>query len=397
MQETLDNINTSLEAHRLVKDPAKLLSLLFSKYGDIKEDYYISFINQILYKCSSHFNTQYKEIQYNDIIIEFLRRFYKKREVKERIPNLYDYYKNYHLFYLKPILRNFYLENIMHNYQDKKAEIFYKNNYSRTTNEKNISEENSGTSSLSSSDHYTNNKIIFNTKTKLLIDGKSLNNSNINNKSLMNFEVSKIKKTNNNISENLRLSIKTNDENTLTDIMKELKKENESKTNKNNSKSKKKNSKNKTQRNVRKNNSPKIHSKSPTFQIHHQIQVIKSTNNNINNNYNYNLISPQMYILSQKNSYSKKKNNSHKNKIYFSPKPNYYFNNISSKFEEMLKKYPNYFIKLKQRRNKTGNNSNNNTIKKIINNNINISNNINNNILIKNNFQSNFKKFSKVV
>ena len=396
MQETLDNINTSLEAHRLVKDPAKLLSLLFSKYGDIKEDYYISFINQILYKCSSHFNTQYKEIQYNDIIIEFLRRFYKKREVKERIPNLYDYYKNYHLFYLKPILRNFYLENIMHNYQDKKAEIFYKNNYSRTTNEKNISEENSGTSSLSSSDHYTNNKIIFNTKTKLLIDGKSLNNSNINNKSLMNFEVSKIKKTNNNISENLRLSIKTNDENTLTDIMKELKKENESKTNKNNSKSKKKNSKNKTQRNVRKNNSPKIHSKSPTFQIHHQIQVIKSTNNNINNNYNYNLISPQMYILSQKNSYSKKKNNSHKNKIYFSPKPNYYFNNISSKFEEMLKKYPNYFIKLKQRRNKTGNNSNNNTIKKIINNNINISNNINNNILIKNNFQSNFKKFSKL-
>ena len=94
MQESLNDINTSLEAHRLVKDPVKLLSLLYSKYGDIREDYYTSFINQILYKCSSHFNILYKEIQYNDFIIEFLRRFYKKREVKERIPNLYDYYKN---------------------------------------------------------------------------------------------------------------------------------------------------------------------------------------------------------------------------------------------------------------------------------------------------------------
>ena len=238
MQDSLNDINTSLEAHRLVKDPVKLLSLLYSKYGDIREDYYTSYINQILYKCSSHFNIQYKEIQYQDIIIEFLRRFYKKREVKERIPNLYDYYKNYHLFYLKPILRNFYLENLMHNYQDKKAEIFYKNNYSRTTNEKNITDGNTVTSSLSSSDHYTDNKIIFNTKTKLLIDGK---NNTEQNKSLMNFEVSKIKNNNNdNNNDNLRLSIKTNDENTLTDIMKGLINENKISNNMNNSKSKKK-------------------------------------------------------------------------------------------------------------------------------------------------------------
>ena len=350
MQESLNNINTSLEAHKLVKDPTKLFSLLFSKYGDISEDYYTSFTNQIMYKISSHFNTQYREIQYNDVLIEFFRRFYKKREVYERIPNLYDYYKNYHLFYLKPFLRHFYFENLLHNYQDKKAEIFYKNNYSRSTNEKNLSDDNSDISSLSSSDHYTNNKIIFDTKTKLLLDGKNNNDSS----SLMNFEVSKIKNNDNNTSNgDLRLSIKTNEENTLNEIMKELKKENKINTSKN----KKKNSKTKTQRNSRKNNSPKIHSKSPTFQIQHKMQVIKSTNNNLNN---YNLISPQMYILSQKNSHSKKKNNSHKNKIYCSPKPSCFFNNIASKFEEMFKKYPNFFIRIKQKRSKTGNNSNNN-------------------------------------
>ena len=397
MQDSLNNINTSLEARKLVKDPTKLFSLLFSKYGDVREDYYSSYINQIMYKCSSHFHIQFKEIQYNDFIIEFLRRFYKKQEVIDRLPNLYEYYKNYHLFYLKPILRNFYSQNLLHNYQDKKAEVFYKNNYTRTTNEKNMSDDNSVTSSLSSSDHYTNNKIIFDTKTKLLLNGKKDHHSNT---SFMDFELSIIKK-NNNSNENLRLSIKTNEENTLNDIMKELKKEKAKKNHNNNndidSKSKKKISKNKTQRISRKNDSPKVHSKSPTSQIHHQIQVIKSTNNNLNSN-NYNLINPQMYILSQKNSCSKKKNNSYKNKIYFSPKSNCHFNNVANRIEEMFKKYPNYFIRIKQKRNKTGNNSNNNTIKKQINNNLN-NNNFNNancNIFSTNNFQSNFNKFSKL-
>ena len=388
MQESLNNINTSLEAHKLVKDPTKLFTLLYSKYGDIEDDVYASYTNQVMYKCSTHFHIQYREIQYNDILIEFFRRFYKKREVYDRIPNLYDYYKNYHLFYLKPFLRNFYYENLLHNYQDKKAEIFYKNNYTKSSNDKIISSNNSVTSSLSSSDHYTNNKTIFNTKTKLLLEGKN----NTDSSSLMNIELSKIKKNNNTCNGDLRLSIKTSEENTLNEIMNDLKNEN----NNNISNDKKKDAKTKTQRNSRKNNSPKLHSKSPTFQMHHQMQVIKSNNNNINNNYsnNHNLISPQMYILSQKNSHSKKKSNSHKNRIYFSPKPSCFFNNIASKFEEMFKKYPNFFIRIKQKRSKTGNNSNNNTIKKSINNNI--SNNISNNIFCNNNFQSNFKKFSKL-
>ncbi len=56
---------------------------------------------------------------------------------------------------------------------------------------------------------------------------------------------------------------------------------------------------------------------------------------------------------------------------------NYHIHNIASKFEEIFKKYPNYFNSMKHRINKTGNN--NNMIKKYIN--------INNNKYIK--FQSN--------
>ena len=33
---TIENVNTKLEAYNLVHDPTRLLSLLFSKYGDIE-------------------------------------------------------------------------------------------------------------------------------------------------------------------------------------------------------------------------------------------------------------------------------------------------------------------------------------------------------------------------
>ena len=409
MAEVISNFNTSMEAHKLVKDPTKLFALLYSKYGDIIEDYQTSLMNQIIYKCSTHLNIQYQEIRYDNIFLEFLRRFYRKKEVKERIPNLYEYYKNYHLFYLKPFLRNFYYVKLLHNYQDKKAEIFYKNNYSKSSNDKTHSEENSVTSSLSSSDHFTDYRVIFNTKIQNLLEGKKNNSTSIS------IELSKIKKNgkNNNTENDLRIRTKILEESTLNDIMKELKtdaniyKEIDNDNNKEtniSSKYKKKSEKkvmNNKKNSRKKNNSPKIYSKSPTFQMNHQIHIIKpgtSTNsnnnnvnnnmNNINNNINSNLINQQMYILSQKNSYTNKRNNSNKNK-HFSPKMSYYIHNIASKFEEMFKKYPVYFNSIKHRKNKTGNNSNNNTIKK--------SGNLNNNIYsTNNNFQSNFKKFSKL-
>ena len=406
MSEELINFNTSIEAYKLVKDPTKLFTLLYSKYGDIKEEYQACLINQIIYKCSTHLNIQYQEIRYDNIFLEFLRRYYKKKEVKERIPNLYEYYKNYHLFYLKPILRNFYFVKLLHNYQDKKAEIFYKNNYSKTSNDKSEANDNSVTSSLSSSDHYTDNRVIFSTKIKLLLEGiKDNNNSN------MSIELSKIKKNENNFSSNndLRITTKIGEENTLNDIMKELKTETEDNinnkeniNNSNNNKIKEKNLTSKYKKQIdkkiksnqnysrKKNNSPKIYSKSPTYQVNHQIKIIKQNNiiNNSNtNNIKVNIANQKMFILSQKNSYSNKRNNSHKNK-HFSPKMSYYIHNIASKFEEMFKKYPNYFNSIKHKKNKTGNNSNNNTIKKSVN--------INNNIFGVYNFQSNFNKFSKL-
>ena len=71
---SLENINTKLEAYKLVHDPTRLLCLLYSKYGDIEEDYYLSYSNQIIYNVSSHFNCIYKENQYIENKDEFLKR-----------------------------------------------------------------------------------------------------------------------------------------------------------------------------------------------------------------------------------------------------------------------------------------------------------------------------------
>ena len=110
---------------------------------------------------------------------------------------------------------------LLHNYQDKKAEIFYKNNYSKSSNDKTHTEENSVTSSLSSSDHFTDNRVIFNTKIQNLLEGKKNNSTSIS------IELSKIKKNgkNNNTENDLRIKTKILEESTLNDIMKELKTE----------------------------------------------------------------------------------------------------------------------------------------------------------------------------
>ena len=183
-------LNTKLQAYLLIYDPTRLLSLLYSKYGDIEEDENLLYINQLLYNKSSQFNILFKEYQYNDLINEYLKRFYYFQESKNRIPKLNEYYKNYHQFFCKPIFSNFNISKIMHSFCDKKAEIFYRNNYmSLNEEEKSFSE-----SSLSSLDNLTNNKIIFSKNTRFLID----NNEN-SSKCTLNLDSSRTLKSNLNL------------------------------------------------------------------------------------------------------------------------------------------------------------------------------------------------------
>jgi len=113
MSSSIPIVNTNLEAFKLVKDPTHLLYLLYTKYGDIKEDYNHLIINQILFNKLTHLNSTFKENCYNNNQNEFLKRIYKKKESLERIPKLDDYYKNYYKYFCRPFFFKFFFSKFI--------------------------------------------------------------------------------------------------------------------------------------------------------------------------------------------------------------------------------------------------------------------------------------------
>ena len=59
--KNLNNFKIGVEAYKLVKDPVKLLSVFFSKFGNIKKEYLASLINIIINKSSLHLNNNIKK------------------------------------------------------------------------------------------------------------------------------------------------------------------------------------------------------------------------------------------------------------------------------------------------------------------------------------------------
>ena len=322
-------VDTKLEAYNLVHDPTKLLSLLYLKYGDIEEDYYLYYSNKLVYNIPSHFNSIFKELHINNYIDEFLKRRYKTKEAKERIPKLSEYYKNYLLFFCKPTFRNFYIHKLMYKYEERKAEVFYKDNYAdeNSKNEETKKEviEKCQSSSLSSLDNITDNKIIFTKFNRKIIDN-NLNSSMCT----LTFTLDSIKKNNN--SNNCIIS-----ERSLGDSFEKILL---NFINYQNKKIEKKDKK----RKVPKDNGKKNYS---SYIKNKKQKIISQLSNKNMNNKTSNKIKNSFYILERKN-YSTNKNNSvkakikkkshSKNNIFFSAKlDNNIFSKISSKFEEFNK------------------------------------------------------------
>ena len=385
---SLSNIDTKLEAYNLIHDPTRLFSLLYSKYGDIEEDYFILSINQFVFNKSTHMNVFYKESKILKDKGEYMHRYYHKKESKKRIPKLNEYYKNYHIFFCKPTFVNFVFSNILKNYEDKKAEIFYKNNYedSNIKNDENEKSEKCESSSLSSLDNITFNKIIFDDRNKRIIDN-DLDSKNIT--ITLTLDSLKFNYNNDKNSDNKNLLTKTDDindkENSFINSIKNIVfyQENKKKNIKKYKILKEKNesNKNQSQNNISKkeitknykhsinnlgNICKKINESIKNKNIKNQKNVEKSINNkdynriskdnkdNINNSkllYKLN-IKNSLYSLSKKNiinenkKMSNFKNNNNNiinntNNIFLSPQTSkHYFTNITSRISEFNKYKP---------------------------------------------------------
>ena len=208
-------IDTKLEAFKLIHDPVRLLCLLYSKYLYIEDDFALLYTNQIMYNRKSHFNICFKEQKIYYDLNEFLHRIYKKKESRERILKLNEYYKNYQAFFCKATFTDFIMGNILKNYQETKAEIFYKKNYGNSSLNKLESERylNYNSPSLSSLDNITYNKTIFDKKNKQIIenDDKNFSITLTSSNSFLNYD-NRFRGINNLLSTNYN-----NNDNTLED------------------------------------------------------------------------------------------------------------------------------------------------------------------------------------
>ena len=337
---SINIVNTKLQAYKLIHDPVELLSLLYSKYGDIEEDQNNLYINQILYDKTSHYNIKFKEYQYLDFIEEFLKRFYFIEESLIRIPKLSDYYKNYHNFFCRPTFRNYKLCNIMHNYGDIKAEIFYRNNYHTSKNE-DKDNESSNKTSLSSLDNLTNNKTIFDKKTRTILDHI---NNNSSNKLTLTLDTSRTLKSNLNL-----LSKRSKDDSFIKSISPLINYKEILLNNNHNDNNNENNIQNKTISNPNRNRNDKNIQKNK-FSLKGKI----FKNNNIKSSL-YSLVKNNLNCETIKHN---------QKKILKSPKLKSYLSNYKSNFEEFNKNKLKYIEKISngndKLKNKTINTNNNN-------------------------------------
>ena len=110
--------------------PKKFINkILYSKYNISPKAHDMILLENVVQSKYCHDLAVFKEkilFNYNE---EFLRRFYNIEESNSRIPKFVVYYKNYLVFFCKPIFSELNLNELLQAYSEKKAQIFYNENY----------------------------------------------------------------------------------------------------------------------------------------------------------------------------------------------------------------------------------------------------------------------------
>ena len=158
---------------------SKILSKNLQKHNSDIEKNNIIIVNNLIKCKSSHFLAVFKDYLIIDYVEEFLRRIYFLNESIQRMPKLYNYYRNYLTFFCKPT----FIDQFSN-------ECFYKNNINRKrhmNNEKKILDKNIIMRDRNNKNNEINNnneliKTIFTKSIKNSIDNINIEDSTINNK-----------------------------------------------------------------------------------------------------------------------------------------------------------------------------------------------------------------------
>ena len=130
------------------------LNQVHKRYGakaKLKYTYKGLIMENLIFNKNTHLVSVFKDYMIWDYIEEFLKRFYKNEESEERVPKFASFYKNYLKFFCVPTFKDIFCNEMIHNYSEKKAELFYNENY-KSKKEKNSLQEDYGLVEESESD-----------------------------------------------------------------------------------------------------------------------------------------------------------------------------------------------------------------------------------------------------
>ena len=168
---------------------------LYKKYNCLNDDYELILVEHFLNNANTHLVSVFKDYMIMDYKEEFLIKYYKLKESNKRIPEFQIYYKNYLLFFCKPMIANLKLNDLLLDQEERKAELYYKQNYANNYNNSEIGffDDNSKVSKIKYSNHTLfsesiresidkakltteNSKIISNSNSTLLLTYDSFKN-----------------------------------------------------------------------------------------------------------------------------------------------------------------------------------------------------------------------------
>ena len=343
------------------KDLQKIaMNNIHKRYGPkakLKYKYLGLITENLIFNKNTHLVTVFKDYMIWDYIEEFLKRYYNGFESVERVPKFASFYKNYLKFFCIPTFKDVFSNEMLHNYSEKKAEMFYNANYRKKKEES--EQKDCGLFEESESDEESDSKIskniektIFDETVKKRIERYSPINTSI----VLPESEAKLK------TDDSGLLVTSSNEESLVDIMKgmtpPIKKK--SKKTKNfviiNNKSS--NINNNIKNNNYVNNSLNNKSTNNENNISNGNKNKNSSNNNINsNNNNGQGENSSSYRLSQKNLLSSTLNKLNSQTIETLLNSQMKKRNISSKLPNTNK---NTNIHIKDNLNNHDNNKNNN-------------------------------------
>ena len=331
-----------------------LSNLLYKKYQISPSTYNKYLIQQLIDKKNTHLYITYKEMKILNKNNEFFKRYYNIKEINDRIPKYYLYYKNYLTFFCRPQINEFFSNKILMKHMEKEAEVFYKENYADEDTEILEKKEKAKQNKNKYENIFNKNVIndieneakkIQNDENKQLSKKISLNKINVNDLNINNFDdISKINTilTNSNLQSitnttNNRLNTNNNDNSCINIIVKLLTGRKEKNNNKKSSKSQKvSNANSKIEICLDSNNNFNSNSKIKSVKHSKKNSKMNSNinsnennnsknnnnnniiNNNINNIYNYHTHNHISKINVKKIIYSPKINNNN-NILYKKP------------------------------------------------------------------------------